>query len=166
MRFSALSALAVSIPLVLSGAEAVSSFAGEENGAPKRDLADAPQHGPARPRPQGRPASAPANPADAPSTARVDSDKLCIIPRPDRPPAAPFPQDLEWIRTSGMPPEEAMRGRVVLIEVWESSCINCLRNLPILNQLSRRYAANGLLVLGIHSSEFSFTASRIAVERA
>jgi thiol-disulfide isomerase/thioredoxin len=168
MRFSALSALAVSVPLVLSGAEAVSSFAGEESGVPRRDLSDVPQQGPVRPRPPGRPAPAPA-PARAegqPVGARADSEKLCIIPRADRPAAAPFPRDLEWIRTSGTAPEEAMRGRVVLIEVWESSCINCLRNLPILSQLNRRYAAFGLLVLGVHSSEFSFTASRIAVERA
>src|SRR4030095_11498780 len=154
MRFSALSALAVSVPLVLSGAEAVSSFAGEESGVPRRDLSDVPQQGPVRPRPPGRPAPAPA-PARAegqPVGARADSEKLCIIPRADRPAAAPFPRDLEWIRTSGTAPEEAMRGRVVLIEVWESSCINCLRNLPILSQLNRRYAAFGLLVLGVHSS--------------
>src|SRR6185369_15653012 len=102
MRLSALSALAVSVPLVLSGAEAVSSFAGEETGAPRRDISDAPQQGPVRPRPPTRPAAAPAAaPADRqPGTARADSDKLCIIPRADRLAAAPFPRDLEWIRTS------------------------------------------------------------------
>lgn len=167
MRFSALSALAVSVPLILSGADGSPSFAGDGSGAYKRDVADPPQGR----LPRQRPTAAPRRPAPAaadagPQAPRSEAENLRIIPRAERPAAAPLPRDLEWIRTSGVVPEEAMRGRVVLIEVWESSCINCLRNLPILSHLSRRYAPFGLLVLGIHSSEFSFTASRIAVERA
>src|SRR5437870_1339813 len=138
MRFSALSALAVTVPLVLCGAEDPRCLAGEEGAPPRRDVVDAPRESPQ----SRRPAPAPARPAPpAASTAPpggqasaapgADPEKLRLIPRAERPPAAPFPRDLEWVRTSGTPPEDAMRGRVVLIEVWESSCINCLRNLPI-----------------------------------
>src|SRR5262245_3305019 len=171
MRFSALSALAVSVPLIVSGAEAFFSLAADEGAAPRRDVTDAPRESRPQPRPRTpsaqRPATAPAaSDAPRPQEPRPTAEKLCLIPRAERPAAAPFPRDLEWIRTSGTPPVDAMRGKVSLVEVWESSCINCLRNLPVLSQLHRRYSAFGLVVLGIHSSEFSFTASRAAVERA
>ena len=61
---------------------------------------------------------------------------------------------------------ETLSGKVVLIEVWESSCINCVRGLPVLNALQARYRDNGFVVLGIHSPEYNFTASRAVVERA
>ena len=145
-------------PLILSGAEGFPSLASED-GAPRRDLVDAPRETrPARPR--TAPPSRPPTDAKAAQAPRAETEKLCIIARAARDAAPPFPRDLEWVRTSGMAPEDAMRGRVVLIEVWESSCINCLRNLPILSRLHKRYAAFGLVVLGIHSSEYSFTASR------
>ena len=151
--------------MVLLGAEALPFLATEAGGPPRRDVADAPTQAPARPQ-AGRPARAPSTTTEARPDQRKEIEKLCLINRPDRPKTPPFPRDLEWIRSPGVPLEEAMRGRVVLIEVWESSCINCLRNMPILSALHRRYAPYGLLVLGIHSSEFSFTSSRVSVERA
>ena len=60
-----------------------------------------------------------------------------------------------WINT---PPLSlrALRGKVVLVDFWTYSCINCLRTLPHLNQWDERYRSKGLVILGVHSPEFAF----------
>jgi cytochrome c biogenesis protein CcdA/thiol-disulfide isomerase/thioredoxin len=50
----------------------------------------------------------------------------------------------------------ALRGHVVLLDVWTYSCINCLRTLPFVKAWAARYAPNGLVVIGVHSPEFAF----------
>jgi cytochrome c biogenesis protein CcdA/thiol-disulfide isomerase/thioredoxin len=50
----------------------------------------------------------------------------------------------------------ALRGHVVLLDVWTYSCINCLRTLPYVKAWASRYAADGLVVIGVHSPEFAF----------
>jgi len=50
------------------------------------------------------------------------------------------------------------RGAVVLVEFWESTCVNCLRTLPYLKAWHERYAGRGLVVVGVHTPEFDFTA--------
>jgi thiol-disulfide isomerase/thioredoxin len=50
------------------------------------------------------------------------------------------------------------RGAVVLVEFWESTCVNCLRTLPYMKAWHERYAGRGLLVVGVHTPEFDFTA--------
>jgi thiol-disulfide isomerase/thioredoxin len=49
-----------------------------------------------------------------------------------------------------------LRGRVVLIDFWTYTCINCLRTLPYLEAWDRRYRDEGLTIVGVHSPEFSF----------
>jgi cytochrome c biogenesis protein CcdA/thiol-disulfide isomerase/thioredoxin len=49
-----------------------------------------------------------------------------------------------------------LRGRVVLIDFWTYSCINCLRTLPYLEAWDRRYRKDGLTIVGVHSPEFPF----------
>ncbi len=71
----------------------------------------------------------------------------------------------EWIEG----PELAIpaaRGRVVLVDFWESTCINCLRTLPYLIAWHERYAARGLAIVGVHTPEFEFTAVAGHVARA
>ncbi|AWN53077.1 cytochrome c biogenesis protein CcdA [Methylobacterium sp. 17Sr1-1] len=51
---------------------------------------------------------------------------------------------------------EGLRGRVVLVHVWTSSCINCIRTLPYLRDWAERYRAQGLAVIGVHAPEFAF----------
>jgi cytochrome c biogenesis protein CcdA/thiol-disulfide isomerase/thioredoxin len=60
-----------------------------------------------------------------------------------------------WINT---PPLSlrALRGKVVLVDFWTYSCINCLRTLPYLKQWDERYRSKGLVILGVHSPEFAF----------
>jgi cytochrome c biogenesis protein CcdA/thiol-disulfide isomerase/thioredoxin len=49
-----------------------------------------------------------------------------------------------------------LRGKVVVIDFWTYSCINCLRTLPYLRAWDAAYRKDGLVVLGVHSPEFSF----------
>ncbi|KTD40366.1 cytochrome c biogenesis protein DipZ [Legionella parisiensis] len=49
-----------------------------------------------------------------------------------------------------------LRGKVVLIDFWTYSCINCLRTLPYLNDWYKRYHDEGLVIIGIHTPEFDF----------
>ena len=51
---------------------------------------------------------------------------------------------------------EALRGKVVLIDFWTYSCINCLRALPYVKSWWERYRADGLVVIGVHAPEFPF----------
>lgn len=48
-----------------------------------------------------------------------------------------------------------LRGKVVLIDVWTFGCWNCYRSFPWLNALEKRYSAQGLQVIGVHSPEFA-----------
>src|SRR4051812_7705440 len=49
-----------------------------------------------------------------------------------------------------------LRGRVVLVDFWTYTCINCLRTLPYLEAWDRRYRQAGLTIVGVHSPEFTF----------
>jgi cytochrome c biogenesis protein CcdA/thiol-disulfide isomerase/thioredoxin len=51
---------------------------------------------------------------------------------------------------------ERLRGKVVLIDFWTYSCINCLRTLPHLEAWDARYRKAGLVIVGVHSPEFAF----------
>jgi thiol-disulfide isomerase/thioredoxin len=59
-----------------------------------------------------------------------------------------------------------LRGRVVLVDFWTYTCINCLRTLPYLEAWDRRYRAAGLSVVGVHSPEFGFEKDAGNVKRA
>lgn len=59
-----------------------------------------------------------------------------------------------------------LRGRVVLVDFWDYTCVNCLRTLPYVVEWHRRYAAKGLTVIGVHTPEFSFARTREFVEAA
>ncbi|HYH45407.1 MAG TPA: redoxin domain-containing protein [Thermoanaerobaculia bacterium] len=58
------------------------------------------------------------------------------------------------------------RGAVVLVDFWESTCINCLRTLPYLKEWHRRYGSRGLVIVGIHTPEFELTATPEVVAQA
>jgi cytochrome c biogenesis protein CcdA/thiol-disulfide isomerase/thioredoxin len=64
----------------------------------------------------------------------------------------------DWFNTPGDRPLtlSGLRGRVVLIDFWTYSCINCLRTLPYLEAWDRRYRKDGLTIVGVHSPEFPF----------
>lgn len=61
---------------------------------------------------------------------------------------------------------ESLRGKVVLIDFWTYSCINCLRAIPHVRAWADRYTADGLVVIGVHSPEFAFEKRLANVEAA
>jgi len=60
-----------------------------------------------------------------------------------------------WFNTQPLTMEK-LRGKVVLIDFWTYSCINCLRTLPHLKAWDARYRNDGLLIVGVHTPEFAF----------
>jgi thiol-disulfide isomerase/thioredoxin len=60
----------------------------------------------------------------------------------------------------------ALRGRVVLVDFWELTCINCLRTLPYLGAWHERYAGRGLAMVGVHTPEFEMSADPALVAAA
>ena len=63
-----------------------------------------------------------------------------------------------WLNTAGDRPLSlaGLKGKVVLVDFWTYSCINCQRALPHLEAWYRRYGADGLVVIGVHTPEFAF----------
>ena len=72
--------------------------------------------------------------------------------------APEFVDNQHWFNTPGDRPLtlKGLRGRVVLIDFWTYSCINCLRTLPYLEAWDKRYRKDGLTIVGVHSPEFPF----------
>jgi thiol-disulfide isomerase/thioredoxin len=52
-----------------------------------------------------------------------------------------------------------LRGKVVVVDFWTYSCINCLRSIPYVNAWWNKYKDHGLVVIGVHSPEFAFEKS-------
>jgi thiol-disulfide isomerase/thioredoxin len=84
----------------------------------------------------------------------------------DRMPA--FSGITKWWNTPGGAAytPETLKGKVVLVDFWTYSCINCLRTLPFLKSLHAKYAASGLVIIGVHTPEFAFEAVPGNVEAA
>jgi cytochrome c biogenesis protein CcdA/thiol-disulfide isomerase/thioredoxin len=70
-----------------------------------------------------------------------------------------------WINSPPLSSTD-LRGKVVLIDFWTYSCINCLRTLPYLRDWHEKYAAAGLVIVGVHSPEFAFERSEMNVRKA
>jgi cytochrome c biogenesis protein CcdA/thiol-disulfide isomerase/thioredoxin len=82
--------------------------------------------------------------------------------------APEFVDTQRWFNTPGDRPltMRGLRGRVVLIDFWTYSCINCLRTLPYLKAWDARYRKDGLTIVGVHSPEFPFEKDAGNVEEA
>ena len=61
----------------------------------------------------------------------------------------------EWINSDPLT-LESLRGKVVLIDFWTYTCVNCIRTLPFLREWYDRYADEGLVIVGVHTPEFEF----------
>jgi thiol-disulfide isomerase/thioredoxin len=71
-----------------------------------------------------------------------------------------------WLNSDQPLTMAGLRGQAVLIDIWEYSCINCLRTLPYLREWHRRYAHQGLTIIGVHTPEFAFGRERQQIEAA
>ena len=80
-------------------------------------------------------------------------------------PAPEWQVSPQWINSSPLRLAD-LRGKVVLLDFWTYSCINCLRTIPYLNQWNERYKDRGLVIVGIHTPEFEFEGLHSNVEDA
>jgi cytochrome c biogenesis protein CcdA/thiol-disulfide isomerase/thioredoxin len=85
-----------------------------------------------------------------------------------------------WFNTQGVVPMEGqppnggsppltmkeLRGRVVLIDFWTYSCVNCVRTLPYLRAWYNTYRSSGFVIIGVHTPEFEFEMNSANVARA
>ena len=68
---------------------------------------------------------------------------------------APLAGITGWINTNPLTLND-LKGKVVLVDFWTYSCINCIRTLPYLEKWYDKYKDKGLVILGIHTPEFEF----------
>jgi cytochrome c biogenesis protein CcdA/thiol-disulfide isomerase/thioredoxin len=91
----------------------------------------------------------------ATSLTKCDSNATTLI---DCGPAPDFQGITAWLNTPGGKPltMAELRGKVVLVDFWTYSCINCQRTLPHVEAWYRDYARDGFVVVGVHTPEFAF----------
>ena len=91
---------------------------------------------------------------------QADSGKLA-----DQGPMPSLDGAVAWLNS---PPlgREALKGKVVVIDFWTYSCINCLRSLPYVKAWAEKYRGDGLVVIGVHTPEFAFEKDIANVRKA
>jgi cytochrome c biogenesis protein CcdA/thiol-disulfide isomerase/thioredoxin len=100
---------------------------------------------------------------------RVLPTAHAAAPQPSRLPVESTRASLEggtqWLNAA---PQSipALRGKVVLVNFWTYSCVNCLRTLPYVKAWAQKYADRGLVVVGVHTPEFAFEKDAGNVRRA
>src|SRR5437667_8034914 len=72
-----------------------------------------------------------------------------------RPRMPPLGGATEWLNSEPLVPAE-LRGHVVVVDFWTLTCINWLRTEPYVRAWSQAYRGDGLVVIGVHTPEFSF----------
>jgi cytochrome c biogenesis protein CcdA/thiol-disulfide isomerase/thioredoxin len=87
---------------------------------------------------------------------------------PNKGPAPEFTGNQMWFNTPGDKPLTlaGLRGKVVLVDFWTYTCINCIRTLPYLESWYRQYHKDGLEIVGVHSPEFPFEKEASNVQNA
>ncbi len=71
-------------------------------------------------------------------------------------PAPEFTGITKWLNTDHPLTTKELRGKVVLIDFWTYTCINCIRTLPFVTSLYEKYKDQGFVVIGVHTPEFEF----------
>lgn len=79
--------------------------------------------------------------------------------------APEFPGKLTWLQGDAQT-LKSLRGKVALIHFWTYSCVNCLRTVAALNRWQKLYGNQGLVIIGVHTPEFSFEREAQHVEQA
>ena len=101
-----------------------------------------------------------------------------LMPEPPKPVSTAGGEELEnegelppltgatlWLNSQPLT-QEALQGKVVLIDFWTYSCINCLRALPYVKAWNDKYKDKGLVVIGVHAPEFAFEKDPANVRKA
>ena len=71
-------------------------------------------------------------------------------------PAPDFTGQHVWINSKPLSLKRELKGKVVLVDFWEYTCINCIRTLPALKRIYERYKSYGFEIIGDHAPEFDF----------
>ncbi|MGK9230886.1 cytochrome c biogenesis protein DipZ [Inquilinus limosus] len=77
----------------------------------------------------------------------------------------PLTGAVDWLNSPPLT-VEGLKGKVVLVDFWTYSCINCLRTLPYIRGWAEKYEDQGLVVIGVHAPEFAFERSVDNVRKA
>ena len=99
----------------------------------------------------------------ADSRARVDAMGQLILPVEGVLP--PLDGLGPWFNSTALTREQ-LKGKVVVIDFWTYSCINCLRSIPYVKAWDDHYRKDGLVIIGVHAPEFAFEREPANVERA
>jgi len=70
-----------------------------------------------------------------------------------------------WINSQPLTADD-LRGKVILLDIWDYTCVNCIRTLPYIKSWHERYADKGLVIIGVHTPEFPFAMEKQNVQRA
>lgn len=116
-----------------------------------------------------------------PDRAPRNSDSVAVVPPGAGAPGsaaagapAPLPVEgtlpaldgaIQWLNSPPLSAQD-LRGKVVLVDFWTYSCINCLRALPYVRAWSQKYRDQGLVVIGVHAPEFAFEKNVDNVKKA
>lgn len=93
---------------------------------------------------------------NTPSFAKSDIKQNMIVNGLMEPYSAPnFEWISDWINSPPLTIQQ-LRGKVVLVDFWTYSCINCVRSIPYLNEWYRKYKSQGFEIIGVHAPEFQF----------
>jgi cytochrome c biogenesis protein CcdA/thiol-disulfide isomerase/thioredoxin len=76
-----------------------------------------------------------------------------------------FDGAVQWLNSPPLT-AESLKGKVVLVDFWTYSCINCLRAIPYVRAWAEKYKDQGLVVIGVHSPEFAFEKNVDNVKKA
>jgi cytochrome c biogenesis protein CcdA/thiol-disulfide isomerase/thioredoxin len=85
--------------------------------------------------------------------AKPSDDSVVELPVEDLMPSLAGAQ--EWLNSPPLT-MEGLKGKVVLVDFWTYSCINCLRSIPYVRAWAEKYRDRGLVVIGVHAPEFAF----------
>jgi len=80
-------------------------------------------------------------------------------------PLSSLPEATAWINSPPLTADQ-LKGKVVLIDFWTYSCINCLRDGPYIRAWAQKYKDSGLVVIGVHTPEFPFEKDLSNVQKA
>ena len=95
--------------------------------------------------------------APEPTVSAADLHAAKLLPPTN--PAPEFSNVTSWINTEPFTLAD-QRGKVVLIDFWTYTCINCIRTLPYIKSWHAKYADSGLVIVGVHAPEFEFEKDR------
>ena len=77
----------------------------------------------------------------------------------------PLDGAIQWLNSPPLS-AEALKGKVVLVDFWTYSCINCIRAIPYVKAWAEKYKDQGLVVIGVHAPEFAFEKNVDNVKKA